>query len=149
MISRFQVCLPLSPFYWILFRHDFQVCLPLPPFCWILFRRDFQVCLPLSPFYWILFRHDFQILGLSPFYWILFRYAFRVCLPLSPFYWILFRHGFWVCLPSTGSCFVMLSRFVSLFLQVAGSYRGSYFSKVGLLITEIAAAPSLPSSFPR
>ena len=31
--------------------------------------------------------------------------------------------------------------------QIAGSYRGSYFSKVGLLITEIAAAPSLPSSF--
>ena len=27
--------------------------------------------------------------------------------------------------------------------QIAGSYRGSYFSKVGLLITEIAAAPSL------
>ena len=34
-----------------------------------------------------------------------------------------------------------------LFPQIAGSYRGSYFSKVGLLITEIAAAPSLPSSF--
>ena len=33
------------------------------------------------------------------------------------------------------------------FPQIAGSYRGSYFSKVGLLITEIAAAPSLPSSF--
>ena len=31
--------------------------------------------------------------------------------------------------------------------QIAGSYRGSYFSKVGLLITEIAAALSLPSSF--
>ena len=31
--------------------------------------------------------------------------------------------------------------------QIAGSYRGSYFSKLGLLITEIAAAPSLPSSF--
>ena len=37
---------------------------------------------------------------------------------------------------------------LSLFVpQIAGSYRGSYFSKVGLLITEIAAAPSLPSSF--
>ena len=35
----------------------------------------------------------------------------------------------------------------TLFPQIAGSYRGSYFSKVGLLITEIAAAPSLPSSF--
>ena len=34
-----------------------------------------------------------------------------------------------------------------VFPQIAGSYRGSYFSKVGLLITEIAAAPSLPSSF--
>ena len=34
-----------------------------------------------------------------------------------------------------------------LFPQIAGSYRGSYFSKVGLLITEIAAAPSLPASF--
>ena len=33
------------------------------------------------------------------------------------------------------------------FPQIAQSYRGSYFSKVGLLITEIAAAPSLPSSF--
>ena len=33
------------------------------------------------------------------------------------------------------------------FPQIAGSYRGSYFSKVGLLITEIAAAPYLPSSF--
>ena len=30
-----------------------------------------------------------------------------------------------------------------IFPQIAGSYRGSYFSKVGLLITEIAAAPSL------
>ena len=74
MISRFVcLCLPstgscfvvisrfvsLSPFYWILFRHDFQVCLPLTPFYWILFRRDFQVRLPLSPFYWIQFRHDF------------------------------------------------------------------------------------------
>ena len=38
-------------------------------------------------------------------------------------------------------------RRVLLFPQIAGSYRGSYFSKVGLLITEIAAAPSLPSSF--
>ena len=36
---------------------------------------------------------------------------------------------------------------VLVFPQIAGSYRGSYFSKVGLLITEIAAAPSLPSSF--
>ena len=36
---------------------------------------------------------------------------------------------------------------ISIFPQIAGSYRGSYFSKVGLLITEIAAAPSLPSSF--
>ena len=35
----------------------------------------------------------------------------------------------------------------NIFPQIAGSYRGSYFSKVGLLITEIAAAPSLPSSF--
>ena len=34
-----------------------------------------------------------------------------------------------------------------IFPQIAGSYRGSYFSKVGLLITEIVAAPSLPSSF--
>ena len=33
----------------------------------------------------------------------------------------------------------------SIFPQIAGSYRGSYFSKVGLLITEIAAAPA--SSF--
>ena len=37
--------------------------------------------------------------------------------------------------------------YVKIFPQIAGSYRGSYFSKVGLLITEIAAAPSLPSSF--
>ena len=36
---------------------------------------------------------------------------------------------------------------VDFFPQIAGSYRGSYFSKVGLLITEIAAAPTLPSSF--
>ena len=116
----FQVCLPLSPFYWMQFSHDFQVSLPLSPFYWIQFRHDFQVCLPLSSFYWIQFRHDFQVcLPLSPFYSIQFHHDFQVCLPcfpsigsrfvmiprfvpllpLSPFYWILFRHAFQVCLP--------------------------------------------------
>ena len=46
---------------------------------------------------------------------------------------------------ASGQCLVACG-FV-IFPQIAGSYRGSYFSKVGLLITEIAAAPSLPSSF--
>ena len=106
VISRFvSLCLPLSPFYWFQFPHDFQVCHPLSPFCWILLRRDFQVCLPLSPFYWILFPHISRFVSL--------------CLSLSPFYWILFRRIFRFVplrLPSTGSSFFMISRFVSLCL---------------------------------
>ena len=117
--------LPLSPFYWILLRHDFQVCLPvslclsstgsssvmisrfvsLSPFVSLLLDPAstefcFVVISRSVSLLGILFRADFHIcLPLSPFYWILFRNDFQVCLPLSPFYWILLRHGFQVCLP--------------------------------------------------
>ena len=138
MISRsIFLCLPLSPFYWILFQHD---------------SRSVSMCLPLSPFYWILFQHDSRsvsiclpsigscsnmIPGLSPFFSLclpstascsnMISRSIFLCLPLSPFYWTLFQHdsrSVSICLPSTGSCSNMipgLSLFVSLCLPSTGS----------------------------
>ena len=145
----FQVCLPLSPFYWILFRHDFQfchdfqVCLPLSPFYWILFRHDFQVCLPLSPFYWILSHHEFEAsLCLCPFVSLLLDPAHHDCeasprlTPLTGLNSIMIlRLSPFVSLfpPSTGSSSVMISRLFFLCLPSTGSS----------LIIEFGACPRL------
>ena len=58
----------------------------------------------------------------------LLQHDFQVCLPLSPFASLLldpvsswFPGFFCPCLPSTGSCFVMISLFVSLCLPSTGS----------------------------
>ena len=47
MISRsIFLCLPLSPFYWILFRRDFQVCLPFTGSWFVVISRFVSLCLP-------------------------------------------------------------------------------------------------------
>ena len=92
------------PFYWTSSHHDFQVCAPLSPFYWTQFPSSFP---GLCPFVSLLLgpssHHDFQVcVPLSPLFWIQFHHDFEACPALSPFDSMQFRwfhHGLQCCLP--------------------------------------------------
>ena len=59
----FEACVPLSPFYWMQFRHDSRFvsfCLPFAGSSSVMISRSVSLCLP-SCCYKMQFRHDFQM----------------------------------------------------------------------------------------